>query len=242
MAHTRNKTAIVVGASGAIGEAMVSQFMEDPRYKSVLAVSREARVSAPGRLIWVQTYHSDASIAAIAEQMASLAPDVHRVVICPGMLHGETIHPEKMLEHLDAAAMQSIFSVNVVIPALWLRSLTPLLKASEAVVAVLSARVGSITDNRTGGWYSYRSSKAALNMVMKSASIELRRRAPGVKLLAFHPGTTDSRLSQPFQRNVAAEKLFTPQFVAQRLTSIMDNARCDGELDFVDWGGKAIPW
>jgi NAD(P)-dependent dehydrogenase (short-subunit alcohol dehydrogenase family) len=242
MEHTENKTAIVVGASGAIGEAMVSRFMEDPSYKSVVAVSRQASVSAPGRLIWKQTDHSDASITDIAAQLGSLEPDVHRVVMCPGMLHGATIQPEKMLEHLDAAAMQRIFSVNVVIPALWLRSLTPLFKASEAVVAMLSARVGSITDNRAGGWYSYRSSKAALNMLMKSASIELRRRAPGVKLLAFHPGTTDSHLSQPFQRNVAPEKLFTPQFVAQRLSTIMDDSKCDGELDFVDWEGKTIPW
>jgi NAD(P)-dependent dehydrogenase (short-subunit alcohol dehydrogenase family) len=110
------------------------------------------------------------------------------------------------------------------------------------VVAVLSARVGSIGDNRLGGWYGYRASKAALNMFLQTAAVEYARRARRVKLLAFHPGTTDTALSAPFQKNVAAGKLFTPDFVAQRLLGLMDAAEPDGRLGFLDWAGKTVPW
>mgnify|MGYP001824589787 CR=1 FL=1 len=110
------------------------------------------------------------------------------------------------------------------------------------MVAVLAARVGSIGDNRSGGWYSYRSAKTALVMLLKSAAIELQRRAPGVKLVAFHPGTTDSALSRPFQKRVAPEKLFTPAFVAGQLLTLLDEQQADGELAFLDWAGKTVPW
>ncbi|HBO11481.1 MAG TPA: short-chain dehydrogenase, partial [Halieaceae bacterium] len=111
-----------------------------------------------------------------------------------------------------------------------------------AAVAVLSARVGSIGDNRLGGWYGYRASKAALNMLLRSAAVELGRRAPSVALLAFHPGTTDTALSKPFQARVPADKLFPPARVADALLARMDAARADGELHFVDYAGEPIPW
>jgi len=113
---------------------------------------------------------------------------------------------------------------------------------ADCVVAVLSARVGSITDNQLGGWYSYRASKAALNMVLKSAAVEYRRRLPRVKLLAFHPGTTDTALSRPFQRGVAPEKLFSPEFVARRLAQLLDQLQPDGELSYLAWDGSSIEW
>ena len=107
---------------------------------------------------------------------------------------------------------------------------------------MLSARVGSIADNHLGGWYSYRCAKAALNMGLKSAAIELARRAKGIKLVAFHPGTVDTPLSEPFQKNVAPEKLFEPAFVAERLDEILAAHAADGELSYLDWAGKAVPW
>ena len=102
--------------------------------------------------------------------------------------------------------------------------------------------VGSISDNRLGGWYSYRTSKAALNMLLKSAVIELNRRLKSVKLIAFHPGTTDSPLSKPFQKNVPKGKLFSPDFVANALIDITHHAQIDGKLSFLDWQGKTIDW
>jgi NAD(P)-dependent dehydrogenase (short-subunit alcohol dehydrogenase family) len=131
----------------------------------------------------------------------------------------------------------------VVVPSLWLAALSQsLTRGSSCKIAALSARVGSISDNRLGGWYSYRASKAALNMVMKSAAIEYSRRLPGVKIVAFHPGTTDTALSRPFQRGVPEGKLFAPDFVAQRLASLLDSIEVDGELSFLDWDGKKIEW
>jgi len=119
----------------------------------------------------------------------------------------------------------------------------PLLSKQTACrVTVFSARVGSVSDNRLGGWYGYRASKAALNMMLKTASVELKRRAKGVKLVSFHPGTTDTSLSKPFQKNVPEGKLFTPDFVAQQLLSLESRLVLDGELSYLDWQGQEIPF
>lgn len=235
--------ALVVGASGAIGGAVTDALASDERYSKVIAVSRSEPVLPRHNVTWLRTDHREESLARLAGELGTLDIDLQRVVITTGVLHGATFKPEKTLEQLDADAMHHVFHVNAVVPALWLKALTPLLKrASQCVLAVTSARVGSIGDNRLGGWYSYRGSKAALNMVLQSAAIEYRRRAPRAKLLAFHPGTTDSDLSRPFQRNVAQGKLFSPAFVARSLLSVMDTMEPDGKLAFVDYRGDPVPW
>ncbi len=166
-----------------------------------------------------------------------------QVFICLGVLHDDNVSPEKRLEDLNIDAMQHVIGVNAILPVLWLKHLLAVLKQSERChVAVFSARVGSIKDNFYGGWYSYRASKAALNMYLKSAAIEYARRAPNVKLLAFHPGTTDTSLSRPFSKNVPADKLFSPEFVADQLISNMSRFETDGEVSFVDWQFKPIEW
>ncbi|MDP5053448.1 MAG: SDR family NAD(P)-dependent oxidoreductase, partial [Congregibacter sp.] len=144
---------------------------------------------------------------------------------------------------LTLAAMQEVYRVNCVLPLLWLSVLAPgLRKNPDCRIAVLSARVGSIGDNGLGGWYSYRSAKAALNMGLKSASIEFARRAKGVKLIAFHPGTVATELSAPFQRGVPEGKLFAPDFVAQRLDTLLNAHPADGQVSYLDWAGEPIPW
>jgi NAD(P)-dependent dehydrogenase (short-subunit alcohol dehydrogenase family) len=126
---------------------------------------------------------------------------------------------------------------------LWLKALLTLVKGQpDCIISVFSARIGSIDDNRSGGWYSYRASKAALNMLLKTAAIEYARRAKNVKLIAFHPGTTDTALSKPFQRSVKPDNLFAPEFVAEHLVNIMNNQTIDGELSFIDWENEAIAW
>lgn len=126
---------------------------------------------------------------------------------------------------------------------LWLKSLVPLLSGKQACkIVVFSARVGSISDNKLGGWYSYRASKAAINMLLKSAAVELARSVKNIKLISFHPGTTDSPLSKPFHKNVPANKLFKSEFVAQQLIDIVQNTAIDGQASFVDWQGKSTPW
>ena len=240
------RTALVVGADGGIGGALLSALLEQEQHARVFAVSRSAApasAAAPAKLDWRQCDQTETGIADVVDAIRESGMPLHRVVICPGILHGDGLRPEKALEQLRRSSMREVLDINTVLPTLWLSALTPLLRDTpDAVVAVLSARIGSIGDNNLGGWYSYRASKAALNMVLKTAAIEFARRAPRVKLLAFHPGTTDTELSRPFQARVPADKLFEPDFVAQRLLAIMEEAEMDGELSFVDWAGKSIPW
>jgi len=240
-------TALVVGASGGIGAAVLQQFLDLEQFTSVIAVSRAERRDSLARyadgLWWIRCDYSEESIASATALIASADVQLRRVVICNGILHQSQVQPEKALEKVQAASMAQVFQVNTIIPALWVSALVgQLRRSSGCVVAVLSARVGSIADNRLGGWYSYRASKAALNMFLKTAAVEYARRAPKVKLVAFHPGTTDTELSSPFQKGVPAGKLFTPEFVAARLTKLLDQAEPNGELSFLDWDGMTVPW
>lgn len=238
---------MVIGASGGIGSAVLDGFLQDAAFQHVIAVSRSPRPDATShhtdRLQWVCSDYSEASITAITTALAQSGFALRRIVICNGLLHSGTFQPEKALETLHSESMTQVFNTNVIVPTLWVSHLARLLRRSTGCkMAVLSARVGSIGDNRLGGWYSYRTAKAALNMFLKTAAVEYARRAPKVKLLAFHPGTTDTGLSRPFQKGVPEGRLFSPAFVAQRLLTLLDEVRPDGELSFLDWEGKTIPW
>lgn len=246
-ADVAESAVLVVGASGGIGEAVLRYYLAQTDVEQVHAYSRSHRpeelVSCGKRLQWSTGDYSEASIGQYLQSLSADDGRLQRVVICNGVLHGEQFSPEKSIDRVSATAMMEVLQANVVVPSLWLAALPKALgRSSGCKIAALSARVGSIGDNGLGGWYSYRASKAALNMVMKSAAIEYSRRMPGVKLMAFHPGTTDTALSRPFQRGVPEGKLFAPDFVAQRLASLLDNIEVDGELSFLDWGGKTIEW
>ena len=242
--------ALVLGASGGIGSALVTQFLSDPSITRVFAISRVgesdsigALVAEANKLVWIKTDYDEASMVGVTEQLKSHAGQFGRVCICHGLLHSDTIWPEKRLEDINAENLHEIFQSNTVVPALWLKLLFNLLKGKQpCVVATLSARVGSIGDNRMGGWHSYRASKAALNMVLKNMAIEYGRRAKNVKLIAFHPGTTDTSLSKPFQASVPRDKLFTPAFVATQLAGVMNTADVDGQLTYLDWNSELIVW
>ena len=244
------RCALVLGASGGLGAALVVEFLADPAITLVIAVSRKGQplslsVSADvtNKLVWIQTEYDEQSMTTVVDQLEGLAGNIARVCICHGLLHSETIWPEKRLEDINATSMHEIFQSNTVVPALWLKLLFKILKGQEpCVIATMSARVGSIGDNRMGGWHSYRASKAALNMVLKNMAIEYGRRAKNVKLIAFHPGTTDTGLSKPFQGAVPNGKLFSAAFVATRLAQLMDNVDLDGQLSYIDWDGQPIPW
>ena len=232
---------LIIGGAGGIGSACANQFCAEGH--DVIAVSRST-VSGLADEVQQQHYNGEESgIAELCQRWVAQSRQFRHIVIATGVLHDNTIAPEKRLEDLTDTAMQRVFAINTQLPLLWLKHLIPLLSGKKPVtVAVLSARVGSIGDNRLGGWYSYRMSKAALNMGLQCASVELARRAKQCKLIAFHPGTTDTHLSKPFQANVPAEKLFTPAFVAKRLASMMHAAEADGKLSYLDWDGKPIPW
>ena len=236
-----NDATLIIGASSAIAQALIRNLCCDKH--RVVAISRSPAPPAGGDTDWLQCDYSDSQITDTVRALRELNCCWRRVFICNGVLHDELAMPEKSLEALSSASLQARFHSNSIVPLLWLRALLPLLRGKiPCTVAVLSARIGSIEDNQLGGWYSYRASKAALNMLLKTAAIEFSRRAKNIKLLAFHPGTTDSPLSAPFQRSVAEGALFSPDFVAERLLDLCTTHIPDGQLSYLDWAGKPIAW
>ena len=222
--------ALVIGASGAIGQALVRQLQSDPRCSLVLGVSRQ---SLPG----LDLLHED-SIKACALALAPQAP-FHLVLDATGALSVNGRGPEKRLDELDAEHLLNALHLNAVGPGLLLKHFAPLLASGERVIwGKLSARVGSIEDNRKGGWYGYRAAKAALNMLLQTAAIEIARRRPLAVLVALQPGTVQSKLSQPFVGHDA----MPPDESAQRLLAAMDALQPTGRAQFVDYAGEAIPW
>ena len=247
--NSAGRCALVLGASGGLGSAMVSEFLNDPEIDKVFAVSSKKNPVGSNegqnqsKLVWLRAEYSETEMADTVSQLIPHAGTFSRVCVCHGLLHSDKVWPEKRLEDITTEALQEIFHSNTVVPALWLKLLFKILKGqTPCIVATMSARVGSLSDNHLGGWYAYRASKAALNMVLKTASIEYARRAKNVKLIAFHPGTTDTALSKPFQSTVPTGKLFTTEFVAEQLAMIMDSAQLDGELSYLDWDGRTIAW
>ena len=245
-AATRN--VLVLGAGGGLGQALIARFLSDPEVGMVIAVSRSGQtkdLSAPwlsqSRLVWIQSQYDEQSMLEVVGKLAPYAGTFSRVCICHGILHDDHLWPEKRFEDIDASAMLEIFQANTITPSLWLKVLHKTLASKlPCIVAVFSARVGSTSDNRLGGWYSYLASKAALNSLLKSFAVEYARRLKNVKLIAFHPGTVDTDLSKPFQASVPEQNLFSAVFVADQLAEIMASADLDGQLSYLDWAGKSI--
>ena len=218
--------AVVVGAGGGIGAALVERLA---LRGEVIALTRaDLELTDP------------ASIAAAA---ARIAGPLDLVVVATGMLHDTAGGPEKTLRDLDAARLAHAFAVNATGPALVAAAFLPKLRTDRKTAFVaLSARVGSIGDNRLGGWYGYRASKAALNQLLRTAAIEHARRAPLSVVAALHPGTVDTRLSAPFQRGVAADRLFTPAFAAAALLDVIDRLTPAQSGGLFAWDGQPIPF
>ena len=158
-----------------------------------------------------------------------------------GFLHDERQAPEKSWQQLDAARLARSFALNAIGPALIMKHVLPLLpRSGKAVFATLSARVGSIGDNRLGGWYGYRASKAALNQLVRTAAVELARRSPQAICVALHPGTVATPLSAPFA--AAGLDIHTPAAAARNLLAVVDRLTADANGGFFDWQGKPVPW
>ena len=222
--------ALVVGASGAIGRALMQQLQSDPRCALALGVSRQ---SEPGLDLV-----DEASIANCAQALAAQGP-FHLVLDATGALTVDGRGPEKRLDELDASHLLAALHLNSVGPGLLLKHFAPLLVTGQRVIwGKLSARVGSIEDNRKGGWYGYRAAKAALNMLLQTAAIELARRRPLAVVAALQPGTVQSALSQPFVGSDAMR----PEDSAQRLLAVLDALQPTGRAQFVDHQGHNIPW
>ena len=222
--------ALVFGASGAIGQAFVQALQSDPRCAKVCGVSRQ---SSPGLDLL-----DESSMAACVQDLAAQGP-FHLVLDATGALTLNGRGPEKRLDELDAAHLLHALHLNAVGPSLLLKHFLPLLASGERVMwGKLSARVGSIEDNRKGGWYGYRAAKAALNMLLQTASIEIARRRPLAVVAALQPGTVQSALSQPF----VGQDALHPNESAQRLLATLDGLQPTGRAQFVDHQGQHIPW
>lgn len=227
----QNYRALVIGASGAIGAAMVAHLQHDARCARVLTLGRHGTPAVD--------FEDEASIAQAAGQLREYGP-LHLLLIATGMLHGAHGLPEKRLGQLNYAQLTASFAINAFGPAVALAHFAPLLARHErSLVGVLSAKVGSITDNRLGGWYGYRASKAALNMMLKTAAIELARTHPQTVVAALHPGTVDSPLSAPFQ--MARNKRPAAQ-AAGELLRVLDGLPAHETGSFWAYDGQRVPW
>ena len=223
--------AIVIGASGGIGGALA-----DALAARGDMVTRLSRGSDP-RL----DFDDEPGIAAAAARLASAGP-YDLMIVATGLLHGEGVAPEKSLRAIDGAALDRYFRVNATGPALVMRHFLPLLaRDRRALFVALSARVGSIDDNRIGGWVGYRASKAALNQIVRTVSIELSRTHRDAIIVGLHPGTVDTPLSAPFQRGLADGQLTTPEQSAARLIAVLDGLGTADSGGCFDWAGARIP-
>ena len=221
-------SALVLGASGAIGQAFVQALQADPRCGGVQTCSRGQPIA------W--DLCDEASLAALAVQLRG---PLHLVVDATGALVIDGQGPEKSLQALQSESLLRSLQVNAVGPALLLRHLSPLFARGERVIwAKLSARVGSIEDNRKGGWYGYRAAKAALNQLLQTAAIEISRQRPLAVVAALQPGTVRSALSRPFVGDEALE----PAVAVQGLLQALDGAGASGRAVFLDHRGQGIPW
>ena len=231
----------IIGASGALGQEFVRQLAANENTKTIFAFSRSKTKfnlsNVESHLIDIENENSIELAANLASKNSSL--DV--VIVASGLLHDKNLNPEKSLRDLSQEKFHRLFSINAVAPAIIAKYFLPkLTKDTNSIFASLSARVSSISDNSLGGWYSYRASKAALNMILKNASIEIKRSNKNAIVVGLHPGTVDSNLSKPFQSSVAKDKLFTAEFSVQNLLKIMADLSPLDSGNLFDFNGKKI--
>ena len=241
-AHSKLNAA-VVGASGGIGGALLRALERDDSYERVFALARNPGNQRASESRWIECDIVDeSSVERAFETVAGHGP-LGLVIVATGTLHSRDYMPEKRFSDLSLETLQQLFNVNAAGPALVAKHCLPLMASKQRnVFAALSARVGSIGDNRLGGWYAYRASKAALNMLLKTLSIEQARLNAETIIAGLHPGTVDTDLSKPFQGRVPDDKLFAADFAAQKLLSVLAGLRSDDSGRVFAWDGSPVPY
>ena len=230
--------ALIVGASGGIGAAFVTLLAGDSRFSNVVSWSRSALPASHDK---VSTTPIDLRDEATIEAAAQRLGEVNLVIIATGLLHDGDLKPEKTWRSLDPNMMKRVFEINTIGPALVAKHVLPLLPRNRrAVFAALSARVGSISDNRLGGWHSYRASKSALNQLIRCFSIELAAKRPQAICVGLHPGTVNTDLSKPYQAGVPNDKLFAADQAARNLLGVLDSLTPLQSGYVYDWAGLEI--
>lgn len=233
------QSVLIIGGSSAIGLGLAQHYVTAGA--RVTVISRQPALQRQD-INWLQdTITSEADSANVIAQALTQQPDT--IFICNGVLHDDSAMPEKTIRQLDMDVLASRFASNVQVPARYLKLLFSYLCKQPAVkLLALSAKVGSIGDNALGGWYSYRISKAALNMLIKNLSIEVSRLNKTAVIISIHPGTTNTELSAPFQANLPAGQLQSPDATARRLANVAAELSAERTGFLLNWDGSTLPW
>lgn len=249
--HPSEPAILVTAASGGIGLALAQRLAAQYPQRRLYLTTRDQNKSADLQALAAQHEQCELlqidllceqDLARMVAQIQQSEDKLGLVINAAGLLHDAKHGPERRLQDIDLAWLQQVFAVNTFAPAMLLKHLLPLLPRDQAcTIAMLSARVGSITDNRLGGWYSYRASKAALNQILRTAAIELRRHNRDSIVLGLHPGTVATKLSAPFQNNVPEHKLFSPEHAARQLLQVLTARTAADTGKVFDWAGTEVP-
>ncbi|WP_414529214.1 SDR family NAD(P)-dependent oxidoreductase [Nodularia chucula] len=245
--------ALIIGASQGIGLGFVKKLLVDSRINKVYATYRQP--ASAQELIALKNQYADkltclsvditeeAQIATAISEIQAGVNKLHLVINCVGILHDDTFQPEKSLRQINSENLLRYFQVNSIASILLAKHLLPLFRHNEpSVFASISAKLASIGDNKIGGWYGYRASKTALNMFMRTAAIEYGRSSPQTLIVTLHPGTTDTQLSRPFQKNVPSEKLFSVEHCVEQLLIVIEQLKEGDSGEFFSWDGNKLPW
>lgn len=250
---SENGVRMVIGANRGIGLALTTLQLQDPRVTRVIATHRQD--ADLQHLVRLSKHHGeklslhaldvadDRSLAKFAEFLKQQQGGIDLTIHAAGILHEENIQPEKSFTQCRPESLIRLFQIN---------SIGPLMTGSALIsaqshkrhfkFAALSAMVGSIGDNRLGGWYGYRASKTALNQFIKTLANECHNKYPNASIVAIHPGTTDTDLSRPFQRGVKPGKLYAPEQTASRILRVIEAISPEQSGQFLNWDGSPIPW
>ena len=234
------KSVAIIGSSGAIGRAFLDAYIADKEISNIYSISRTEVESNDERIIHINIDVTDeVSVKAAASQIGENRLD--KLIVATGILHTELFGPEKSIKDIKIENFVKIFSVNAFGPALIGKYFLPLMKKDKkSIAAFLSARVGSISENKLGGWYAYRASKSALNQIIKNFSIEAKRTNPTGIIIGLQPGTVKSKLSEPFQKNVKKGKLLLPKDSVKSLIRVIESVMQNDSGKIFDWKGEEI--
>jgi len=231
----------IFGSNGAIGSEFVQQLLLNEEVEKIYAISRTPSKHNDKKVISLKCNITDEESLKNSAQIIKKDNKLDAIIFAAGILHFDSKMPEKSIRHISIGYMQKVFEINTIAPALVMKEFLPLLKNDKKTIfAAISARVGSISYNQLGGWYSYRASKSALNMLLKSASIEMKRKNKDSVIVGLHPGTVSSDLSKPFQSNVKPKNLFTPEYSVSKLIDVISNLEPNDSGKVFAYDGEII--
>ena len=234
-----NENILIAGSSGAIGKEFTKFYCDDPNVGKVVTLSRKTSDSVHKKIQSIEIDYSKDETFENLDKISKLE-SISTIIIATGILHTDKVKPEKSINDINFESLKKVFQVNVFGPILLVKKLLPLIKKSQGVkVVFLTARVGSISDNTLGGWHSYRSSKTALNMMIKNFSIELQRANKENIVIGIHPGTVKSNLSEPFLSNIKHD-VFSPRESVELMTKVIGKLNKKDSGKCFDFSGKVI--